>query len=307
VRSIGRPRTRPFAFAGATVVLTGAAGGIGSALAGALADRGSHLVLLDRDGPGLQALTDRLRAAHPTLSVAVHVVDLADPDATVAVGRRIAAEHPDTTALINNAGVALLGRFDEVTLEEYEWLIDVNFRAVVRLTHTLLPVLAAHPGAHLVNVSSVFGIIAPAGQTAYAAAKFAVRGFTESLRQELAPLGVGVTTVFPGGVRTGITRAARIGSHAVPEALEGTLRRWEVLLSTDPAVVAERILRAVERRRARVLVGATATVPDALVRLLPVGHARLLEPGFALFVALGRRRTRRGPAPEPPGRLRPGR
>src|SRR4051794_21841634 len=203
---------QPYAFAGGTAAVTGAASGIGEALAHALAARGSDLVLLDRDAERLEGVAGAIRARHPGRKVSSVVVDLADDEATHEVGARLAAEHPEITLLVNNAGVALGGRFDQVTLEEFDWVLAINFRAVVRLTHALLPVLKAHPGSHLVNVSSIFGIFAPPGQAAYAASKFAVRGFSESVRHELAQDGVGVTVVHPGGIRTRIAETARTGS-----------------------------------------------------------------------------------------------
>ena len=156
----------PYQFAGGTAVVTGAASGIGEALAVQLAARGSHLVLVDRDKDRLGDVADRLRAAQPGLTLTTHVADLSDDEQTAALAATLAAEHPETTLLVNNAVVALGGRFDQVTLDEFDWVMAVNFRAVVRLTHALLPVLKSHPGAHLVNVSSVFGIFAPAGQAA---------------------------------------------------------------------------------------------------------------------------------------------
>src|SRR5689334_584423 len=186
---------RRYAFAGGTAVVTGAASGIGAALAAGLAARGSHLVLLDRDADGLAAVAAAALAAG--VRVAEHVADLADPAAAVAAGAAIASAHPETTLLVNNAGVALAGRFDQVDAEQFDAVIAVNFRAVVTMTRALLPVLTANPGSHLVALSSIFGIIAPPGQTAYCASKFAVRGFLESLRGELAPMSVGVTCVHP--------------------------------------------------------------------------------------------------------------
>ena len=116
------------------------------------------------------------------MRVSTYVVDLADAGATAGVAEAIRRCHPRIRLLVNNAGVGLSGRFDQVTLEEFNWVIDVNFRAVVALTHVLLPALKAEAGSHVANMSSLFGLIAPAGQAAYAASKFAVRGFTEALR-----------------------------------------------------------------------------------------------------------------------------
>ncbi|MFC1413483.1 SDR family NAD(P)-dependent oxidoreductase [Streptacidiphilus sp. N1-12] len=265
-----------YAFAGGTAIVTGAASGIGEALAGALAARGSHLVLLDRDAERLGAVADTIRAAHAALTVDTVVVDLADHEATVKAGQRLAADHPGTTLLVNNAGVALGGRFDQITLDEFDWLMEINFRAVVTLTHCLLPVLRTHPGAHLANVSSVFGIIAPAGQPAYSASKFAVRGFTEALRAELAGEGVGVTCVHPGGIATRIASSARIGSGVSQEEIAEGRAQIGRLLSIPPATAAEAILRGVERRSPRVLIGWSARIPDLIARLAPGSYTRIL-------------------------------
>ena len=267
---------RPYAFAGGLAVVTGAASGIGAALAAALAERGSNLVLVDRDADRLARVAGGIRAAHPVLTVDTAVVDLADDAATDRFAEALAAEHPGTTLLVNNAGVALGGRFDQVTLDEFDWVMAVNFRSVVRLTHAMLPVLTAQPGAHLVNVSSIFGIFAPAGQVAYSASKFAVRGFSEALRHELAENGVGVTVVHPGGIRTRIAESARTGSGVSIEEYEKGRRQFARLLSMPPEIAAARIVTAIEKRRPRLLIGWSATVPDVLVRLLPGSYWKLV-------------------------------
>lgn len=276
---------RAYVFPGGTAVVTGAASGIGAAVATELARRGSRLVLLDRDA-------ERLAAVAEPLSAETHVVDLADPAAVVAVGERIRADHPRIRLLVNNAGIALGGRFDQVTLAEYEEIIDVNFRAVVRLTHTLLPALRAEPGAHLVNVSSLFGLVAPAGQTAYAASKFAVRGFSEALRAELHG-EVGVTTVHPGGIRTRIAESARIGSGVDQAEYEKERGVWDALLSIPPETAARQIVDAVEQRRTRLLIGVSAKAPDLLSRLLPVTSGRLYSAGATGVRALVLRQAAR--------------
>jgi len=249
---------------------------VAAALATALAARGSHLVLLDRDAEGLAGVAESIGASASSLRIATYVVDLSDGDATRRIGATLAAAHPDTTLLVNNAGVALGGTFDQVSAEQFDAVLAVNLHAVVTLTRALLPVLRSHPGAHLVNLSSVFGLLAPPGQTAYCTSKFAVRGFTESLRGELLPAGVGVTCVHPGGVRTGIARHAMVGEGvSAPEAAR--MAEFDKVLTLPPAKAAAAILRAVERRRARVLVGRDALVLDTLARLLPVAHRRLLS------------------------------
>ncbi|OLS97439.1 hypothetical protein BJF90_09805 [Pseudonocardia sp. CNS-004] len=173
-----------------------------------------------------------IRAARPEVAVAEVQVDLADRAATTAAAERIVREHPRTDLLINNAGVALAGRFDEVTLEEYEWVLEVNFHAPVRLTHHLLPTMQA--GAHLVNVSSLYGLISPPGQSAYSASKFALRGFSQVLRGELAERGIGVTTVHPGGINTRIAADARVGSGVDRAQYAVGLEQFSRLLTYPP-------------------------------------------------------------------------
>jgi short-subunit dehydrogenase len=265
-----------YEFAGGTAVVTGAASGIGAALAGLLAGRGSNLVLVDRDKERLDGVADRVRREHPQLAVDSYVVDLSDAAATDAAAEALAAAHPGTTLLVNNAGVALGGRFDQVTLEEFDWVMAVNFRSVVRLTHAFLPALKAHPGSHLVTVSSVFGIFAPAGQAAYSASKFAVRGFSEAVRHELAENGVGVTVVHPGGIKTRIAESARTGSGVSVEEYEQGRKQFAKLLRMPPEDAAAQIVAAIENRRPRLLIGWSAKVPDVLVRLMPGSYWKLI-------------------------------
>ncbi|WP_104435195.1 SDR family NAD(P)-dependent oxidoreductase [Kineococcus xinjiangensis] len=280
----------PYAFAGGTAVVTGAAGGIGTALATQLARRGSSVVLLDRDAAGLQRLAGRLRSEHPAAGVHTHVVDLADRAAIDACAEEVLAAQPRLTLLVNNAGIGLGGMFDQVDLEQFWLVMDVNFRATVQLTHRLLPALRAAPGSHLVNVSSLFGLIAPPGQTAYAASKFAVRGFTEALRSELAPHGVGVTCVHPGGIRTDIARNSLVGSGVPADEARAGREDFEKFLTIPAEVAATEILRAVERRNPRLLIGTSAKVPDLLARVLPGRYPSLLRSVERLAAHSGRRR-----------------
>jgi NAD(P)-dependent dehydrogenase (short-subunit alcohol dehydrogenase family) len=245
-----------------------------------------NLVLLDVDAPRLADVAASLPGR-----VETHVVDVADADGVATVAASVLAEHPRIRLLINNAGVALGGRFDQVTLDEFEWVIRVNFLGTVRLTHALLPALKAEPGSHLVNLSSLFGIIAPGGQAAYSASKFAVRGFTEALRQELEIDGIGVTAVHPGGIKTRIGESAKVGSGVPAEYAEAHRDDWKRLLTLDPAEAARVILRGVERRRGRVLITRTAKVLDVVARTLPVGYTKVLA------AAARRRDLTASPAP----------
>ena len=264
-----------FDFTRGTAVITGAASGIGEQLAHALARRGSALALVDRDAERLERVA---RAVRPVggQPLTCYVTDLADDAATHALGAKLAAAHPDTTLLINNAGVALGGTFEQVSEEEFDWLLAINLRAVITLTRALLPVLRTHPGSHLVNMSSLFGLIAPPGQVAYATSKFAVRGFTEALRSELAG-EVGVTVVHPGGIRTRIAETARVAA-AVPAAeVAAGKAAFERLLTYPPERAAEQIVGAVEKRRPRLLIALSARVPDVIARIAPARYPELLR------------------------------
>lgn len=279
-------RLTPYRFAGRTAVVTGAAGGIGEHLAHGLAERGSDLVLVDRDALRLDAVAEQVRSAHPGRTVEALVADLADRSAVISLAAGIRERHPRLGLLINNAGMALGGRFDQIGLAQFERVMAVNFTAPLLLIHHLLPALTAAPGSHLVNVSSLYGLIAPPGQSAYSASKFALRGLSEALRGELLESGVGVTTVHPGGVRTRIAESAEIGEGVPAAEVEPQQRVFAALLTYPPDKAAREILDGVQRRRGRVLIAASAKVPDVLARLMPVGHMRVIA---RLTAAAGRR------------------
>ena len=268
-----------FVVDGATAVVTGAAGGIGRAVALELSARGAHLVLLDRDEVGLGSVAAVLRSARPDRAVTTYAVDLGDRAAALSTAEGIAAAHPHVHLLVNNAGVALGGRFSEVALEDVEWLLSINLHAVLLMTHTLLPSLISTRGSHIVNISSLFGLIAPPGQVAYSTSKFAVRGFGDALREELAEHEVGVTTVHPGGIATSIAESARIGAGVDPTEYEQGRRAWTKLLSIDPAIAARAIVDGAERRKARVLIGGSTYVLDALARITPARYGRIVAVG----------------------------
>jgi len=268
-----------FVVDGATAVVTGAAGGIGDATARELHTRGANLVLLDRDEVGLASIAAELRGSRSDRAVTTYAVDLSNRAAALAAAEGIAAAHPHVHLLVNNAGVALGGRFAEVELEDVEWLLSINLHAVILMTHTLLPNLVATRGSHIVNISSLFGLIAPPGQVAYSTSKFGVRGFGDALREELAEHEVGVTTVHPGGIATSIAESARIGSGVDPIEYEQGRRAWTKLLSIDPAVAATRIVDGAERRKPRVLIGGSTYVLDALARITPGHYGRLVAAG----------------------------
>jgi short-subunit dehydrogenase len=285
---------RPLVIDGGTAVVTGAAGGIGRAVARELSARGARLVLLDRDAEGLGTLSAELQSQRPDLAVDTYVIDLSDRDATVTTAHAVRDANPRISLLVNNAGVALGGRFAELSLDDIDWLLSVNLDAVLVITHELLPCLLAVPGSHVVNMSSLFGLIAPGGQTAYATSKFAVRGFSDALRAELAEHEVGVTAVHPGGIRTSIAESARIGAGVDTSSDEYAAHRqaWRALLTIEPDVAARLIVDGAVRRRPRVLIGASTHVLDALARLAPGSYGRLVAAGNERLM---RRIARTGP------------
>lgn len=263
---------------GRTAVVTGAAGGIGRAIATSLARRGCHLALADIDDAALERTAAEI--AVPGVRVSRHHLDVSDPAAIAAFPGQVTAEHEGVDLLVNNAGVALAGTFEQVPAADFEWLFGINFWGVVRMTRAFLPLLHNSDDARLVNISSLFGLIAPPGQTAYVASKFAVRGFSESLRHELTGTRIGVTVVHPGGVATSIARNARLPkSVPLAEAIERR-RSFDSFLSMPPEVAGETIVRGVENRQVRVLVGADAKRAAIIERLMPVTYWNFLGRRF---------------------------
>jgi short-subunit dehydrogenase len=249
--------------------ITGAASGIGRALALELASRGCDLALADRDEAGLKALAAEIGTGR---KVSIHRVDVGELEEIKAFARAAIEAHPALGIVVNNAGVALLGQFEEIDQAQMEWLFDVNFWGVVHGTRAFLPHLKTRPEAHIVNVSSIFGIIAPAGQSAYAAAKFAVRGFSESVRHELsmAKSPVRLSVVHPGGVATNIARSSRTGVGVTDNARRSqSIERFEAAAKTTPKQAALRIIRGIEKDEPRILIGNDARFMDILQRLRP--------------------------------------
>jgi len=268
---------RRYVFAGGKAILTGAASGIGEALARHLGSRGSNLVLVDRDADGLTRVARDLRSKHPGISVTTVIADLSDREGTDRTGAELASHHPDTTLLINCAGVALGGTFDQVSLPDFRWLFDINFHSAVTLAHHILPALQRNRGSHLVNVSSVYGLVAPPGQAAYASSKFALRGFTESLRAEAEAWDMGVSCIHPGGIKTAIASNARVGGQLSAAEAKKSVDNINRSLTISPSDAAEVILRGIERRKPRVLIGVSARLPDVMARIAPASYMKFLR------------------------------
>lgn len=262
----------------AVAVITGAASGMGAELAVQMAGRGCHVALVDRNEAGLDAVAARIRAGAGgnRVRVTTHVADLADKDAIAALPDAVVAAHGKVTVLASNAGAALAGPFDDYSLDDFEWLMTVNFWAGIRLTRAFLPALKREPAAQIAYTSSIFGIVGVPGNVAYCASKFALKGFGEALRQELAATGVGITMIHPGGVNTAIARTARIARGTDPARAAQGMAEFQKLLRTPADKAAAVILDGIVRRRQRVLIGSDARVMDWLQRLLPTGHATLI-------------------------------
>jgi short-subunit dehydrogenase len=270
------------AILGAAAALTGAASGIGRALALELAARGCDLALADRDEAGLQAVAAEIAKAHPR-KVTVHRVDVGEPAEIEAFAQAAIAGHPGLNILVNNAGVTLLGQFNEIDQAQMDWLMNINFWGVVHVTRAFLPHLARQREAHIVNLSSIFGIIAPPGQTAYAASKFAVRGFSESLRHELqmAASPVKLSVVHPGGVATNIVRNSRTGVGVTDNERRAQAIEWfDTAARTTPAAAALRIIKGIETNAPRILIGTDARLMDLLQRFRPGTYWAVLARRF---------------------------
>jgi NADP-dependent 3-hydroxy acid dehydrogenase YdfG len=283
---VRRNSHRPLA--GQTIVITGAASGIGRALARRLATHGSPVAMVDQNADGLEET-----AAGIGTPVLAERLDVRDRHGQLAFAARVSEWAPAPIgAVFNNAGVALSATVATGAIEDEQWLHAINFDGVVHGVRAFLPILLAQGSGAIVNTSSVFGLAGIPHQSAYCASKFAVRGFTESLRHELLGTGVRAIAVHPGGVRTGIARNGRL--HTDPRGLgrsrEQIADEFEALVRTTPERAAEIIHAGVDAGKARILVGADAYVFDFLARLTPTHYWTVLSGLEELVVRSGRRR-----------------
>ncbi|HYC41738.1 MAG TPA: SDR family NAD(P)-dependent oxidoreductase [Noviherbaspirillum sp.] len=260
---------------GRVAVVTGAGSGIGRATSLALARRGCHLALADINPSGLAQTAKEAKALGVRASC--HTLDVASREKVQALPSEVQAIHGRTDLLVNNAGVALGGTFEQVSEADFDWLMDINFHGVVRMTRAFLPYLHAGDDSRIVNVSSLYGLISPAGQAAYSASKFAVRGFSNALRHELEGSCVGVTVVHPGGIATSIAKNARVPAGVDAAEVQRRKALADKLLRMPPEKAGEIIVRGIERRKARILVGADARIASLLERIAPVGYWTLLK------------------------------
>lgn len=258
---------------GRTAVITGAASGIGRALAQRLSSYSCPVAIADVDERGLKETEASLRG--PAL---LRVLDVSDADAQRDFAAEVREWSPQPLgAVFNNAGVALGSTVLDAVPEDDDWLWNINFHGVVNGTRAFLPILVEQDEGVIVNTSSVFGLVGMPGQSAYCSSKFAVRGFTDSLRQELRGTGVSAVNVHPGGVNTNIVRNGRLREEPGGPTKEQMIKEFAAMTRTQPDKAAAIIHRGVEAGKARILVGPDAYLFDALARIAPTRYYDVLE------------------------------
>lgn len=256
--------------------ITGAGSGMGQALAIALAGCGCSVAIADVNQAGLQETATKLPAQ---AKVSTHEVDVADREQVERFAADVAAQHGKINLVFNNAGVSVTDTAAHMSYEDFEWLMNINFWGVVYGSKAFLPYLEQTDEAQIINTASIFGVISAPTQSAYNASKFAVRGFTYALREELRDTHIGVSCVQPGGVKTNIVRASRFTStDNATETKDELIDRFESVARLSPKQAAEQILKGVLKNKAQILVGKDAMLLALLERMFPVSYRRILRP-----------------------------
>jgi len=253
-------------------VITGAASGIGRALAIQLADKGYHLALADKDTDGLETLQQQIQ----TMGVECFIarLDVSDNLAFIAFAQHTYDKFTRVDMLFNNAGVSLIDSVENQTLEDFHWIMNINFWGVVHGTNAFLPYLKASPNAHIINISSIFGLLSLPLQSAYNASKYAVRGFTEALKMEMAGSNLAVHCVHPGGIKTNITNNAKVSTNSIPKSQ--LIADFNKQAKTTAEQAAKIILAGMDKKQRRILVGEDAILLDGVVREFPDTYEDIL-------------------------------
>ena len=257
-------------------VITGAASGIGRALAVRFAqEKIAGVAVCDVNEQDLNETAEMVEKLG--VPVSAHLVDTSKLEQIERLKDEVLAKHGRATHLINNAGVGLFGTFEQISLEDFEWLMSINFWGVIYGCKVFLPVLKQQESAHIVNISSVFGLIAPPEQTAYCSSKFAVRGFTESLRHELEDTNVRVSSVHPGGIKTNIARNSRLGKDTPEKHKSQGVKFFDKVAQTSAEQAAETIVRGIKAKNPRILIGKDAHAINYISRLFPKKYLKVFE------------------------------
>jgi len=265
--------------------VTGAGSGIGQALAINLAQKGCHLALSDVDKKGLAGTLKMLKKID--VKVTHQVLDVSQKDAVFQWADKVVEDHGRVNMIFNNAGVALSGTVESLSIEDYEWVMNINFWGVLYGTKAFLPYLEQSGEGHVINISSVFGLTSQPLMSGYNASKFAVRGFTESLRQdlEITNSNVSTTCIHPGGIKTNNAKKARMNksvSVVTGASEDNALDEFEKMFIHTPDSAAKTILKGVKKNDRRVLIGLDARVFDGMARVFPTGYQWLFTKAVQL-------------------------
>ena len=261
-------------FNGKVAVITGAASGIGRALAVAFAQEGASVAISDVDMNGLAETLRMVEAAGG--SGRAYQVDVGDRDAVFAFADEVQSTQGGADILINNAGVAQMATVDELTMDDLEWVMKIDYWGMVYGTKAFLPQIKAKGDGYLANVSSIFGIIAVPGQAAYNSAKFAIRGFTEALRHEMKDTSTHIACIHPGGVKTSIVKNARFLQSSTAQDRTDASTNFDKLARTTPEKAAQIILNGLRKRKGRILIGKDARMMDRIQRLFPAKYGSIM-------------------------------
>ena len=262
-------------------VITGAGSGIGAACARAMAAEGAIVIGADLRMEMLETVAAQVTETGGTMEA--HQLDVADRDAVFALAAKVEKAHGAADLVLNNAGVAHAAPVAEMTMDNFHWVMDIDFWGVVHGSQAFLPAMIARGSGHIANVSSIFGLIGVPTQSAYNAAKFGVLGFGEALRHEVKEQGIGVSTIHPGGINTNIVRHARFQQGPEMEAeREEAIQRFAQFTVTQPEGAAKTIIKGIKRNKARILIGPDAHLVDWVRRLFPTHYLTLMP-----FLRLG--------------------